>query len=240
MLTLLIDDGGVMSDNSLRAPQWQRLVGQYLAPRLGSTPEAWAAANVTVIQSFFAPGAWQARQLKYNDYITFQYDYNLEWLTSMCTILGIPSPPPDQAVALAEETYAWILPQVNAPIPCSPETIRHLHSLGHTLYTASGESEADLRAYTTTYNTNHCFTRLYGTDIINTLKSGPLFYTRLFHHASIDPANALILDDSPFAVAWAIEAGARAILISSTNHDPGAPYPILPSLSHLPPYLTNL
>ncbi len=32
---ILLDDGGVMNDNRLRGEQWQRLVGEFFAPRLG-------------------------------------------------------------------------------------------------------------------------------------------------------------------------------------------------------------
>lgn len=38
---IFIDDGGVMNDNAVRGPQWQRLIGEYLAPRLGGSGAAW-------------------------------------------------------------------------------------------------------------------------------------------------------------------------------------------------------
>lgn len=44
---VFVDDGGVLNDNHLRAPQWRRLLGEYLVPRLGGTPEASATANGT-------------------------------------------------------------------------------------------------------------------------------------------------------------------------------------------------
>ena len=42
---LFIDDGGTLNDNRLRAAQWQRFVGEFMAPRMGGDPPAWAAAN---------------------------------------------------------------------------------------------------------------------------------------------------------------------------------------------------
>ncbi len=30
---LFIDDGGLLNDNALRAPEWQRLIGEYFPPR---------------------------------------------------------------------------------------------------------------------------------------------------------------------------------------------------------------
>ncbi len=41
LLTIFLDDGGgVMNDNEVRGPQWQRLVGEYFSPTLGGAPEA--------------------------------------------------------------------------------------------------------------------------------------------------------------------------------------------------------
>jgi hypothetical protein len=51
--TIFLDDGGVMNDNRLRGPQWQRLLGEFLPPRLGGEAVAWAEANRVV-----APPLW--------------------------------------------------------------------------------------------------------------------------------------------------------------------------------------
>ena len=37
---IFLDDGGTMSDNDRRAPQYRAILGDYLAPRLGSSPSA--------------------------------------------------------------------------------------------------------------------------------------------------------------------------------------------------------
>src|SRR5205085_1546019 len=105
--------GGVMSDNRLRAPQWQRLVGAFFAPRLGGTPAAWQAANRFVMEGFFAPGAWDARLAAASDYATFDRAYLLDWLGGMCAELGLPLPPPAEALALAREAGTAIPRQVH-------------------------------------------------------------------------------------------------------------------------------
>ena len=240
-LTLFLDDGGVISDNSLRRTQWQPLIGDYFTPRLGATPEDWARANIQVMEAVFARDAWQARLERYPDYLTFQRDYLLEWLSSMCRIIGVPVPPDPEAIHLAEQATAWIIPQVIAPQPGSPDAVRHLHSLGDTLYTASGESEADLAGYLGALGIHQLFTTLYGVDIVNTLKSGPRYYRNIFAHAGVDPSTVLVVDDNPHPLAWAGEVGARTILIGP--HQPlQTPnfLTTLPSLSHLPTYLSTI
>ncbi len=49
-LVVFLDDGGVMNDNRMRGPAWQRLVAEYFAPRLGGEPAAWAAANRVAVE----------------------------------------------------------------------------------------------------------------------------------------------------------------------------------------------
>ena len=51
--TLFIDDGGVLNDNSRRAPEFQRLVAQFFPPRLGGEPAAWAEGNRETFQQVF-------------------------------------------------------------------------------------------------------------------------------------------------------------------------------------------
>ena len=46
--TIFLDDGGVMNDNTLRGPEWQRLVGEYLSPRLGGSFQTWGDANQVI------------------------------------------------------------------------------------------------------------------------------------------------------------------------------------------------
>lgn len=58
---IFLDDGGVINDNSLRAPQWQMLVGEFFAPRLGGSQPAWAEANRAIFGDVFA---WLEAQLE--------------------------------------------------------------------------------------------------------------------------------------------------------------------------------
>src|SRR5688572_22986306 len=212
---LFLDDGGVLNDNRLRGPQWQRLVGEYFAPKLGGEPEEWAEANRIVATGFFAPGAWQARLLSAPDYKSFDYAYHRDWIRGMCEIVGVPTPPEKEGVEMARQANAWIIPQVKAAIPGAAETVRLLYRRGYTLYTASGSSSTELRGHLGSMGIVDCFKRLYGPDLIDAFKAGPKFYRRLLADARVAPSEALVVDDSPDAVEWATEVGARAVLIAA-------------------------
>jgi hypothetical protein len=95
---IFLDVYGVLMDPAPLAAQWQRLVGEFLTPRLGGDPEAWGAANRYAADRMFAryrdPGGTprethgRLRRL---------------WFREMCEHVGIAAP--KQAAALAEETF---------------------------------------------------------------------------------------------------------------------------------------
>jgi hypothetical protein len=41
----------VLIDNSHLSPQWRRLIGEFLSPRLGGSAEAWGVANIPAFEA---------------------------------------------------------------------------------------------------------------------------------------------------------------------------------------------
>ena len=212
---LFLDDGGVMNDDRLRGLQWQRLVAEFFAPRLGGTQEAWSEANRIVISRLLEPAAWQARLQAAPDYRSFDYHYQLDWLRTMCELVHVPLPAEEACYHLALEATAAITRRVQAAFPGASETIRLLHRQGYLLYTASGEPSRDLANYLWGMGVHTCFQRLYGPDLIETFKAGPAYYERIFADAGVDPQAAVVVDNSLQALAWARQAGARTVLIGT-------------------------
>ena len=62
-----------------------------------------------------------------------------------------------------------------------------------------------------------CFGRLYGPDLIETLKEGPEYYERIFADLGIAAAEALVVDDSPRAIEWATQVGAHTVLVRDSS-----------------------
>lgn len=210
---LFLDDGGVMNDNTRRGEQWRRLVGEYFAPRLGGSAAAWAAANGAWTDELFDPPNWSARLAASTSYEHFDYHYQLDWLAGMCRRVGVPLPAVSESYALAREAVTYITRRVHAAFPGVVEAIRQLYHDGYTLYTASGEPSWELDGYLDGMGVRDYFTRLYGPDLVDTFKTGPAYYERIFADAGIDPARALVIDDSEQAVGWARAAGDRAIQV---------------------------
>jgi HAD superfamily hydrolase (TIGR01509 family) len=107
--------------------------------------------------------------------------------------------------------------RVRAAFPGVGDTIRALHRQGYPLHTASGESSLDLEGYLYAMGARDCFGRLYGPDLIGSLKEGPEYYERIFADLGIATADTLVVDDSPRAIEWARQVGARTVLVGDSS-----------------------
>ena len=240
-LTIFLDDGGVMNDNSVRGSDWQRLVGDFLAPRLGGDRRRWASANLVVAERLFdkyKETFGLDPQAAYNAYWAGDQD---EWLTGMCEIVGVSAPDDsDERVRLANEAGAYVTRRVRAAYPGVVDTIRYLGSLGYALHTASGEHSYELEGYLEGMGVRGLFRRLYGPDLINTAKQSRSYYERVFADARVGPGRAVVVDDSEIAIRWASEAGATAILVSDGSNPVEGAVSAIRGLTELPALMERM
>lgn len=237
-LTIFIDDGGVMNDNSLRGAQWRRLVGEFFAPRLGGDQESWARANWTIVAD--EPWLKILRRFEVQPQLGFQKyheDYLWEWLRNMCDRVGVAFPHRAEAVSMATEASAYITRRVHSAFPGAVEGIRKFHSSGHTLHTASGSHSADLEGYLEAMELTGTFGRLYGPDLVDMPKMGVAYYERIFADAEVEPNAALVVDDSLRSLAWAHQAGAKVVLVTKNASLYGKDDGVVGSLAELPIYV---
>jgi HAD superfamily hydrolase (TIGR01509 family) len=237
---IFLDDGGVMNDNRLRGAQWYKMVAEFFVPKLGGTPEDWAAANARVMTRMLDADAWRARLDASSDYASFDRRYHVDWLRWMCDLVGVPAPADDECIALARDAYGSITPRVRAAFPGAVTAIRTLHRHGYVLHTASGESSEDLDGYLRGMGVRGCFGHLYGPDLVDAFKPGPRYYRRIFADAGVAPSDALVVDDNADATGWAAEAGARTVLIGVAPPTGKDATPCLGSLAGLPALLERL
>jgi beta-phosphoglucomutase-like phosphatase (HAD superfamily) len=212
---IFLDDGGVMNDNAVRAPQWQRLVGEYFAPRMGGDPAAWEEANreeITALWERFAIGTDGTEA----DYERSWREYQLEWLRRMARRVGVPTPTnDDECLRTTLEATRWIIPQVRSAYPGVTDAIRALRDAGYMLHAASGEDEADLHDYLTGMGVRDCFGgTLYGSDIVKAWKQWPRYHAAVVAHSGVDPATALFVDDSTTVIPRIVATGALAVHVS--------------------------
>jgi HAD superfamily hydrolase (TIGR01509 family) len=237
---IFLDDGGVLNDNRRRGPQWQRHVADFLAPRLGGYKRDWRLANAVVSERLFRDMSPLASGTADHSFWAAPERYLEEWLAGMCRELALDPPASaTQRLALAQEAAAYVTRRVHAAIPGAIPAIRLLQRRGYTLHTASGEYAADLDGYLEGMGVRACFGTLYGCDLIGVAKSGPGYYERLFQHARVEPAQALVVDDTERALDWAAAIRACTVLCGSAA-PAGSRHSHVGRLADLPALLVGL
>ena len=232
-LTLFIDDGGVLNDNSRRGPE---LIADFFPPRLGGTPQAWAEANRATFRRVIAEH--EVVITAPDAYLPGYETYEKAWLVAMCEHVGIAPPEGDKCAALAREAMLFITRRARAAFPGAAETVVALASAGYTLHTASNQASWEMDGYLSGMGILDHFGLLFGADLVNVMKPYPAYYERAFAHAGVDPARALVLDDTPEFLDTARAVGARTVLVGAADPAPG--HPTIPSLAALPALLDTL
>ena len=241
--TVLLDDGGVMNDNALRGAEWKRLVGEFLAPRLGGTPEAWGEANDVVFTRMwreFEALLFPTLEADGDTYFDYFGEQRARWLRDMCVHVGVAPPDDEQCRTIGRETDQFVLPRVRCAYPGASEAIGVLHAAGYQLGTVSGGTSRELEGYLTGLSVRDLFPeRLYGPDLVRAMKGTTAYYKRIFAAEGLDPAEALLADDSPLAVARARALGATTVLVTAdAPPDHGADF-VIERLADLPALLKD-
>lgn len=216
--TILLDDGGVINDNTIRGAEWQRLVGEFLAPRLGGAPEAWAEANDVVFRQMWSEFEDLLLPILAADsdtYVDFFGDQRARWLRDMCERVGVTAPDEAECRALGLETEQFVLPRVRSGYPGAADAIRRLQDADYRLRTASGQTSAELEGYLTGLGVRDLFPeRLYGPDLVGAMKGTTAYYERVMADARLNASETLVADDQPGVLARAAVLGLTTVLVA--------------------------
>lgn len=206
---VFIDDGGVLNDNHARAPQWRRLLGEYFVPRLGGTPDAWAAANTAAFERSWARFVDRLAEAGESGGVDrWVREERARWLTDMCEQVGVATP--DDAESSGIAASVWVSERVKSEIPGAVDAVRTIARRGVVLHTASGGLSWELDPYLRSMGIREHFDRLYGPDLVDRYKNGPHYHAAILADSGTDPDHAAVVDDSPDARAWASSLGIRS------------------------------
>ena len=104
---LFVDKGGVLVDNSALSVQWRRLIGEYLAPRLGGRHEKWGEANLPAFQRQWERFQRAAAAGGPADIRGFFAKDARQWFLDMCDGVGVDRPSDDVADTIAADTVNY-------------------------------------------------------------------------------------------------------------------------------------
>ena len=214
--TLFVDKGGVLIDNAADlAPQWRKLIGEFLSRRLGGSAIAWGDANVAAFEKQVE--RWRAEMASGSpaDIRGFFARDARVWLLDMCDGAGFVRPADEAAAQIAADTVSYVREHLEIRPPQKGlRALRELRSRGLVLHMASGDSHDDLVAFLERIGARDLFDRVYGSDLVNTWKFGPAYYRAILKDTGVNADRAAVVDDSPQAALWARECGLRTFLVA--------------------------
>ncbi len=209
-----------MNDNRLRGPEWPRLLGEFMPARMGGTKESWARANEVVF-----PELWkriQSRIGEFSNHHQFMQFYASNWLSDMCTLVGVQTLPDEDALLLYKEVSCYISERANCEVKGAADAVRSLHHAGYTLYMASGTPSWELSGILAKMGISDAFSAFYGPDLVDYVKHGTAFYQRLFVHADVSPEKVLVVESDSECCSWASNAGADVVWIDPSGRGDAA------------------
>ena len=232
---VFLDDGGVLNDNQRRAPQWRRLLGEFFAARFGGTETAWGKANQMVFSAIWTDfEAARAGGAELGPDWFPQQDHR--WLSGMFERVCVPIPADIDGTVRA--CRAHVMASIDCAFPEAAGAVRAMHELGVTLHMASGGLSHELAAYLEPMGIRSLIDRLYGPDLIGTSKTSPRYYRRIAEDSGVDPAAAIVVDDSAEPLEWADANGFRTIHLDRAGL--GSRFTRITSLDQLLPLLGSV
>jgi FMN phosphatase YigB (HAD superfamily) len=211
--TLFVDKGGVLVNNDELGTQYQRLIAEYLPTVLGGGARSWSDANVWAFDRQLERWRDASRMAPATNIRQWFADDARNWLYDMCEMVGVPRPQAQDAERIANDTLRYVRERVGIKVPAIVGRLRALRQRGLVLHVASGDAHEDLVQYLDAIGAREIFDRVYGTDLLNVWKSSAAYYRAVLVDTGVDPATALVVDDSPRAIGWAAECGLRGVLV---------------------------
>jgi FMN phosphatase YigB (HAD superfamily) len=230
---VFLDDGGVLNDNDRRAPEWRRLLGEFFAPRLGGTPEAWGEANRAVFAGIWRD--WERLRDRGEEVgIDWWPSQNPRWLAAMCARVGVPVPA--DVVGTVQASHAYVMAHIECAYPDAAPAMRAMRARGLTLHLASGGQTYELEPYMRRMGVWELIDRPYGTDLLGVNKTSRRYYERIVAHSGVDPGEAVVVDSHAEPLEWADAVGFRTVHVDRLGS--GSRFTRIASLEALLPVLT--
>ncbi len=229
---VFLDDGGVLNDNDRRAPEWQRLLGEFFAPRLGGAATAWGEANRVVFEGIWRD--WERLRERGEEVgVDWWPDQNPRWLAGMCERVGVPVPADVAGTVTA--SHAHVMAHIECAYPDAAPAMRALHASGLTLHLASGGHSNELEPYLRRMGVWELIGRPYGADLLGVNKTSRRYYERIVADSGVDPTEAVVVDSHAEPLEWAAATGFHTVHVDRLRS--GSRFTRIASLDELLPAL---
>lgn len=208
---VFIDFDNTLSDQFQLNLQYVREVGNLLAPKYGGEVADWAKAMAEVMEAIEQDYIARFLRNPLNGYCAWLEQMPAQAATRLFTRMGLPLPP--NLKELAIETQFNALTACDAAFPGAYDALSALFEEGYRTQIASGQESEWLLAALMGAGLESFTESKFGPNLIDCAKEGPEFYERIFEQVGVAPAEALVVDNDPAALDWAMQVGAKAIQV---------------------------
>jgi phosphoglycolate phosphatase-like HAD superfamily hydrolase len=229
--TVFLDVNGVIVDADRLPQEYQRLMGEVLAPALGGAPEDWGRANAIVW-----PRVWALAQ---NDAWGDDPDERNRHLVTlnvrgMAEHLGIDPPDEDTCLRLDDDFTRHVLANGDFFFADSADVIRTL-AARHQLHMAASYDSSAVEVMLEHLGVTEDVGIKFGWDLVGARKGSPDFYPRIFEATSTDPTDAVVVDDRTDMLTLAAGLGAATVLVQSDPAEADHPFDaVITDIGQLP------
>ncbi len=206
---VFLDFDDTISDQFRFNAQYVRQIGSILAPQYGGEVEAWVKAAVEMLETLERDYVARFRHRPLNNYCAW-----LETIRPWCAELlftAMKQETPHDSREMVIHTQFAALKCCDGAYAGVRAALDSLVGQGCTLYMASGQESAYLQGALVGAGIEAYPRRNFGPDLIDCAKEGPEYYDRVFAACGIAPREAVVVDDFPEAIEWAMQVGARVI-----------------------------
>lgn len=211
-MSIFLDFDDTLSEQVLFNLQFCRAIGEFVASMYGGDSEDWARSAIDMMVTLEEDYLVRFRADPTNGYCGW-----LESTRARATELlfaGMDRKTPATPVALSVQIQAGALARCNALFPSAREAVTELRAQGFDVHMASGNESAHLYAAMQAAGLEALIGQFFGPDLIDCAKEGPEFYRRIFQRLDLPAERALIVDNDPVAIGWAVATGASAIQVN--------------------------
>jgi len=206
---VFIDFDDTLSDPFLLHPQYVRALGTLLALRFGGSEDRWAKAAIDTLESVEREYNARFERNPLSGYCSWLEQVRERSARQMFKQMEITAPA--SIVRIAREMQFDALLKCNSAFPGALEALNQLCEQAWRIQIASGQESDYLAAALRGAGIDCCIESKFGPDLVDCAKEGPEFYERIFGACGVQAEEAIVVDDWPPAIRWALQTGARVI-----------------------------
>lgn len=206
---VFLDFDDTLNDQFELNRQYVRAIGSILACQYGGQAHRWAECAAQMLVRLEDDYIVRFKRHPLRGYRSWLAEARVQ--AAELLFACMESRPPAEAASVSLATQAAALHRCSATFPGAKCALAELRQREYSVHIASGQESEYISAALEGAGMEHLAGLRFGPDLVDCAKEGPEYYARIFAEAGVRPEDAVVLDDDPAALAWALATGATVV-----------------------------